>query len=365
MPESKYLIISGHDFRSKRKTSVHFIALELSKVGKTQFFSLGFSWISRLKKDPRLSLWNRSNKIENLNGVDCFLWKTHIHPINLRRRFLQGISEYWFEYYVKSCPRLLIDWIKNSEIIMLESGMAPIFFDLVKLINPQASIIYLCSDGLETIDCSPVIINNLKRVGPQFSRIRIPSKFLISEFPDCKNVVIIPHGMDPVSNSGVGFSPYGEKKTVVSVGQMLFDPSFFKIAAKIFPDFEFHIIGGGVLARHLSSHNIKVYDEMPYEETLRFLKYASAGVAAYDGEKVQAYLADTSLKLRQFAAFGLPAICPELIASGYLGRYGYQPGNEASIACATRKAIESGPLKPSTGLQWSQVVERLVDPQFI
>jgi 2-beta-glucuronyltransferase len=204
----------------------------------------------------------------------------------------------------------------------------------------------------------------LKSAGPKFSRIRIPSKFLASEFPGCENLAVIPHGMDPICIDTFHTSPYGKKKVVVSVGQMLFDPGFFKIASAAFPDLDFHIIGGGLSAKQLSSSNVVIHDEMPYQETLKFLKHASAGVAAYRGRKVHPYLADTSLKLRQFAAFGLPAICPTVILGGYSGRYGYLPDDEASIIDAVKTAIEAGPLEPVMGLGWSQVVEQLIDPNF-
>lgn len=42
MSEGRFLIVSGHDYRSKRKASLHFIADCLKRRGKVSFYSPGF-----------------------------------------------------------------------------------------------------------------------------------------------------------------------------------------------------------------------------------------------------------------------------------------------------------------------------------
>src|SRR5450759_4618353 len=86
----RILIISGHDFRSPRKASLHFIAQELAKTASVQFLSIGFSILSLIKGDPRSELAGRANVARNENGVECFLWKTLVHPFNTKVRSLRG-----------------------------------------------------------------------------------------------------------------------------------------------------------------------------------------------------------------------------------------------------------------------------------
>ena len=100
---------------------------------------------------------------------------------------------------------------------------------------------------------------------------------------------------------------------------MLFDREFFDIAAPLFPDVTFHVIGGGRAAEELKHANVKIYGEMPYEQTLGYIKHADFGIAPYTLEHGQDYLCDTSMKLMQYALFGIAAICPRVVV-GELSR---------------------------------------------
>jgi len=355
-------MISGHDFRSKRKANVHFIARELEMIGKTRFFSIGYSPISLIKREPRSSLWSRANKVEKFNGIDCFLWRTLWHPINLHRKWLLGLEKACFRSYAKKAPIVLQKWLKDSETIILESGMSVIFFDLIKEINPEAKIIYICSDALATIGCSDYLSEELCRVSPALDGIRIPSLKLASEFPLGTQLFYVPHGMDADNAAAITASPYESGVNLVSVGSMLFDPSFFEIAAKEFPHITFYVIGGGRKADKLSAPNIIVRGEMPYDETVAYLKYANAGIAPYIGEKVSTYLVDTSMKLMQFEAYGIPAICPYTAAGSKPYRFGYTPGSVDSIRMAINAALACGKFEGMNTLSWRAVTERILHP---
>src|SRR5262249_32625082 len=79
-----YLIVSGHDFRTENKANIHFIAREFARRATTRVFSLGYSLFSKIKNDPRAALWDRANAEERVEDVDCFLWRTLVHPVRLR-----------------------------------------------------------------------------------------------------------------------------------------------------------------------------------------------------------------------------------------------------------------------------------------
>lgn len=358
-------MISGHDYRTARKANVHFIARELEHRGPTRFFSIGFSLLSKVKEDPRISLWDKSNRVENYQGVDCFLWKTLLHPVNMRFSFLSGLLERpWFKGYVESAPEPLGQWIKEANIVLLESGMSVIFFGLVKKLNPGAKIIYLCSDALGTIGCAPFLSRELTRIIPFLDGIRIPSRCLAPEFQSSQCVYIVPHGMDALPSQQTPIqNPYSGGVNLVSVGSMLFDPGFFVIAAAAFSNITFHIIGGGRKASGLQASNIVVYGEMPYLKTLPYIKYADAGVAPYEGRKVAHYLADTSMKLMQYEAFGLPAICPKTAVGQHHSRFGYDPDDSQSVVEAIQKALAYGRFAGEAPLRWLDVVDRILDAQ--
>ena len=359
--QQSFLMISGHDYRSPRKANVHFIMRELAKLGHVRFFSLGFSRFSKIKKDPRLSLWDQANKVAVHEGVECYLWRSFLHPVNLRRAQLSFIEDLWFKSYANSAPKILDQWIKEATTIIIESGMGIILFEKIKKLNPDVKIIYRASDMLETIGCSGYLQKELQRGTPHFDKIALVSAKMSVEFPEHTKVSVIPHGLDiEILKSNVP-SPYPAGTHLVSVGSMLFDASFFEIASAAFPDITFHVIGAGQKAEALKTlPNVKVYDEMPFEDTLPYLKHAQAGIAPYEGDKVAPYLVDTSLKLMQFGALGLPAICPYVAAGNRPGRFGYEPGNKDSITAAINAALECGDFEREPVLSWEEVAQKIL-----
>lgn len=358
-PQQKYLLLSAHDYRSPRKAGIHFVASELAKMGPTRFFSLRYSFLSRYKHDPRLSLDDQANKIVNHQGVDCYLWKTLIHPIRIR-----PFESLMYHLYSFGFNAVLRRWIKESDVIILESGVAPIFFDLIKKLNPRAKILYRASDALDTIDAAAYIRNTFARVAKEIDTIVMPSKALADSMPSTHNLAFVPQGIDYSVNEKANPSPYGEGIHAVSVGSMLFDPQFFILAGKRFPHIHFHIIGSCQPRHPEYGENISVYGEMPFDKTLPYIKHATLGIAPYASVNLPAYLRDTSLKLTQYEFFGLPAICPHFIAADYPTRFGYDIGDENSIAQAISRALNPAqPLTKRTVLDWAQVTERMLAPK--
>jgi 2-beta-glucuronyltransferase len=143
---------------------------------------------------------------------------------------------------------------------------------------------------------------------------------------------------------------------------MLFDRSFFEFAAPAFPDITFHVIGAGIADKSGFPPNVRVYDEMPYEETLRYIKHARVGIAPYLAEAVPPYLTETSMKLMQYRFFGVPAVCPASVTGGADDRFGYEPGSASSIDDAIRRALASPRVASDQVLSWSEVTDRLIDP---
>ena len=358
-PQQKYLLLSAHDYRSPRKAGIHFVASELAKMGPTRFFSLRYSFLSRYKHDPRLSLDDQANKIVNHQGVDCYLWKTLIHPIRIR-----PFESLMYHLYSFGFNAVLRRWIKESDVIILESGVAPIFFDLIKKLNPRAKILYRASDALDTIDAADYIRNTFARIAKEIDTIVMPSKALADSMPSTHNLAFVPQGIDHSVNEKANPSPYGEGIHAVSVGSMLFDPQFFILAGKRFPHIHFHIIGSCQPRHPEYGENISVYGEMPFDKTLPYIKHATLGIAPYASVNLPAYLRDTSLKLTQYEFFGLPAICPHFIAADYPTRFGYDIGDENSIAQAISRALNPPqPLTKRTVLDWAQVTERMLAPK--
>jgi 2-beta-glucuronyltransferase len=361
----KFLVLSAHDYRSPRKASIHFITDELAKRGPTRFFSLRYSMLSRYTSDPRLSLDDQANRVGTHQGVECYLWKTVVHPFNTRRAWLRPAENMMYRWYSQGHNNVLRQWIKEATVILLESGVAPVFFDLIKRLNPTAKILYRASDSLEAINVAEYVNQAFARIASGINTIALPSKSLAESIPSSHNIVFVPHGIDHAVGEKADPSPYESEGThAVSVGSMLFDPSFFVLASKRFPQITFHVIGSGHPRHPDYGDNVIVYGEMPFAQTLRYIKHARIGIAPYSSTNLPAYLRDTSLKLIQYEFFKLPAICPTFIAADYPNRFGYEIGDGDSIENAINRALNPvQPLQSRRVLNWGEVTERILAPQ--
>lgn len=360
---SSYLIITRQDQRCSRRANIQFIAEQwVNRGAKVRMFSFAFSLLSRVKKDQRVELWDRANRIEQCEGVDCYLWRNFLHPVNLRKNALRPVEELLFKIYVAMLPRVLKQWIRESDFIMFESGFPNLLFPLCRKLNPSAKLVYMASDSLFTIDCAQTIIDAFDKMGPFIDFCIIPSPKLAEEMPKGTASYFVPHGLDKSILQHCDPSPYEGGVNIVSVGSMLFDDTFFTIAADAFPDITFHVIGGGGGAAKLSAPNIRVYDEMPFLQTIPYLKHANAGVAPYKGDKVAPFLVDTSMKLMQYGFLGTPAICPQTVVGNYPGRFGYIPGDKQSIIMAIKNALRQGHIPSIPALSWSDVADRIISP---
>lgn len=357
-----FLLLSAHDYRTPRRASIHFIAEELARRGPTRFFSLRYSRLSRWKHDIRLPLDASANAVVRHRGVDCYLWKTALHPFNTRRDWLRPLEDAMFRHYVASAPAILRQWMADADTIVFESGTAVVFAGLARRINPRAKLIYRASDGLSAIDSADYVARAFAQAAPAMDAIALVSPAMAAEVASRGNVYHVGHGMDPALAAQGDPSPFADGVHAVSVGSMLFDPGAIAVASRAFPQVRFHVIGSGRGREPGYGGNVTVYDEMPHALTLRYIKHARFGIAPYAAARLPAYLADSSLKLLQYDFFALPAICPHAIVGDYASRFGYAPGDPDSIVAAVRRALDAPRVRSRQPLDWGQTVDRLLDP---
>jgi 2-beta-glucuronyltransferase len=356
-------VLSAHDYRTPRRANIHFIADELAKRGHTRFFSLRYSALSRWKNDIRLPLDETANRVEQHNGVECFLWKTALHPFNTRRHRLRPLENMMFRWYARHPPPLLMAWLREAEVVIFESGTAVVFAELARKLNPSARLIYRASDSLSAIDSAHYVERAFARVAANLDAIALVSPAMAAEIDSRDNVYHVGHGIDPEIEQLADPSPYAAGLHAVAVGSMLFDPATIATASRAFPRVTFHVIGSGRGRMPDYGENVMVYGEMPHAQTLRYIKHASFGIAPYASDTLPAYLADSSLKLLQYDFFALPAICPHAIVGRYASRFGYTPGDAESIVTAIHAALRAPRVRSRECLGWPETVDRLLEPE--
>ena len=360
-----FTFITAHDYRTPRKASLHFIADELIKQNKTvNFFSMRYSLLSKRRPDSRHVIADKVNKLEVSNNVNCYFWKTPLHPVNTNRIYLRLAEAIAFRIYVMLTPKLVKKWLKNSDIIFLESGAPPIYLPMVKKLNPASKVIYIGSDELDAINVAQYVKNIVKKQSLDFDYIIVNSPQMVKDFADNAKLFYVPHGIDKnVANYGDP-NPYDQSKTnAVSIGSMLFDLSLVIKTAELFPKIQFHIIGSGQDPSVFSRFdNIIFYDEMPYVDTIKYIKHANFGIAPYLHDEVPSSLADTSMKLQQYTYFGIPAVCPNTVVGHKPHRFGYNPKDDHSIKNAINLALEAGKKHDYDVLDWGEVTQRILEP---
>jgi 2-beta-glucuronyltransferase len=359
------LLSACHDYRTAKRASIHHIADGLIRAGcDVSFVSTRFSFLSKWTDDSRISLSHKANLVETVNGVRCFLWRTPLHPFHSDNLILDATMRAAYVLYSNWPSETFDEMCSNADAIVIESSVAAIYLRRLRRINSEAKIIYYATDQLDTIGAHPFVQQRLEDDSALVTHFSLRSSTMIDHFRWAEGRLFrAEFGVDEGQYSNVGPSPYVPgRKTLISVGSMLFDETFFAIAGKLFPDVQFHVIGCGTTFQ--GPPNVRVYPEMKFKDTLAYIKHAAVGIAPYRSAPGAEYLAESSLKLAQYEYFGLPALCPTFAVGRAPSRFGYEPGNEESIRAAVVAALAAaGAVKPRKFLSWTEVALRVLDPE--
>jgi 2-beta-glucuronyltransferase len=365
LPGSKNVVFVSavHDFRTLRRGSIQALASAMAKMGHAvTFVSVRFSLLSLIKGDSRSFLWRKANTPELVNGVVCHLWFTFIHPFQSKNRFFELLFRPHYSLHKRLKNRFVDRCFRNADFIVIESGQGILFAGRARRLNPSAKIIYRASDKLSTIGASEILQAELEKNADIFDWFCLLSADMADEFAWAREKTFcVPLGIDPEDYRNNGPNPYVAPINAVTVGSMLFDPSFFQTAAVLFPAIQFHLIGCGV--EFDAPQNVRLYDEMAFKDTLRYIEHASFGIAPYRDTKGADYLATSSLKLKQYEYMGIPAVCPVFAVGQSRNRFGYAPADKPSIECAINEALNSAFVAVPAPLSWKDLAVRLLDPQ--
>jgi 2-beta-glucuronyltransferase len=354
-----------HDYRTAKRASIQQVADGLVSAGyDVSFISTRFSRLSKITGDSRIFLWDKANQVETVNGIRCYLWRTMVHPFQSSNALLNAAMARLYPLYAEMPDRQFDAFIRDADYVVLESSVAAIFMRRIKRINPAIQIIYYATDRLDTVGAHPFIRERLEADEALIHHVCLRSPKMLSDFQWAKGKLYrAEFGIEPNDFANIGSSPYpAGKRTAVSVGSMLFDPTFFQLVAPQYPDVDFHVIGCG--STFDTPANVHVHAEMKFVNTLPYVKHATIGIAPYRWAPGVEYLAESSLKMAQYEYFALPAVCPTFAAGGVTSRFGYTPEDATSIGAATEAALAAaGSVTPRTFLTWKDVADRVINPQ--
>ena len=309
--------ISAHVFAPQiRKTSVHFIASEFAALGhNVNFISVGYSWLRKIKNCPRYAAITPSqrNRFELIKrNLRAGVYVAPLHAFSSKNPLIDRFSSVTFSVYGSHFPEFARDSIKNSDLIVIETGTPIAFFDLCKTLSRTAKIIYLCRDHMPSIQASSYLQKLEKRVIAESDSVCVHSQRLAEQLPAAGRITVVPQAIDPEPFQAAAKSPYPcGTLNAVSAGDMLLDRQVIAQLASAAPEVCFHVFGANWHSPRPS--NLVIHGEVGFEQLAAYIKHADFGIAAYSASENDQYLAESSLKLLQYAHCQLPVILPDTI----------------------------------------------------
>src|SRR5262249_33203642 len=142
------------------------------------------------------------------------------------------------------------------------------------------------------------------------------------------------------------------------IGNNYFDHDFLEVASRLYPDWHFHVLGP--ITPSVTRPNVRWHGELPFAETIPFLKHAKVGLLNFSYTPGAESFTD-SLKMIQYTYCGLPVVAPEFLNSQRRHVFHYKPADEASIRAACDAAISynRSAVDRAQTLTWTDLSYRL------
>jgi 2-beta-glucuronyltransferase len=370
MQGKRIVILTSHVFLDGyRKASIHFVAHNWAATGNEVFFTtVGHSAFSRFKQKKRLEALrqeqdNRYVAVEP--GLHAGAYLPLIHAFSTPSSIVNSLAQPLFAFYGGRLPDVVADRIRQADLVVIESGTPIAFFALVRKLNPRARTLYFCRDLLQSVGAAPYLCELEKREISLFDSVCVPSRKLGEMLPPGGQVTFVPQGIDRDVFDGADVSPYAEgSRNAVAVGDMLFDRHATEQMAFAAPEVTFHLFGikwsGEVPA------NVNVHGEQSFETVAAYIRHADVGLAPYRVNSDEVYLAESSLKLLQYAYCMLPVVLPDLIPVGRGNEVTYRIGVENDWRDIMDRALSMPRMKGFRAgiLSWEDVARRTLATAF-
>jgi len=361
----RVVLVSGHYLQSRRKAGFHWIAGSFHDVGAdVLFLTAPISWLSWLRSDHRFQypVRREANRILRIDERLCsYVWMTPWHPANLRSRVLNRLAGPLFSRYSRFDLGEAEPMIRSADVVIFESTPAILLFPRFRELAPNARFIYRVSDDLGLLRNHPRVLAAEAEFAPAFDLVSVPCAYLKQRFSGLSNVQLHAHGISTDVFDAATVNPYepSDRPNVLFVGNSHFDHGFLEIAARLRPDLMFHVIGP--IPGLPQAPNICAYGEMPFDQTVPYVRFADVGLQTVRYRPGIESMTD-SLKVIQYTYCRLPIIAPTFIASDRRHFFHYEPGDDASIAQALRDAaaFDRSAVDRSGIMSWDQVRDALI-----
>jgi 2-beta-glucuronyltransferase len=359
------ILVTGHYFNSKRKAGFHWLADSLWRQGwEVIFLTAAISWLSVIRRDYRLAypVLKEANQLLQIEpGLYSYVWFTPWHPANLRLDFLNDLSGDIFCRYSQLPLGEVEPFVRDADLIFFESTPAILLFEKFKTLNQKAKYIYRVSDDLRLLRNHPLVLETEQEIAPKFDLISVPSQSIYEIFQGLPNLEIHWHGIRKDLFDKDYTNPYllDKKLNLVFVGNSYFDRNFLQIASQTFPNWNFHIIGP--IPNLPQRNNIIAYGELPFEQTIPYLKYADIGLQTLSYSPGVDSFSD-SLKIIQYTYCKLPIIAPIYLKSSRDHIFYYFADSQETIKKALIEAANynHNQIVIDNIYSWDEMIEKFI-----
>jgi 2-beta-glucuronyltransferase len=337
----RVILVTAHYLESRNKAGFHWLADAFWRGGwDVTFFTESLSWLSWLRRDYRFGYPVRAeaNRLFQVRErLASFVWLTHWHPVNLRLGILNRLSKPWFATYGKLPLHGMEEPIAHADLFVFDSTHGLQLFERCKQLNPQARFVYRVSDDLPLTRNHPVLLETETRILPRFDMVSVPSPHMLKRFSHLPHAVLHKHALRKDLFDAPHPSPYqGPGPHVVFVGRGYFDHDFVRRAARLFPDWRFHVIGR--IADVPAAQNIIAYGERHFLDIIPYLQHADVGLQTLTYQPGAECFTD-SLKMHQYTYCRLPIVAPRFLQNDRPHVFYYEPGDDISIRQALEAAV--------------------------
>lgn len=343
---TKVTLVTGHYWGSKRRAGFHHLAQAYHKLGfEVLFFTAPVSYMLKLKGDYRFEYdlgKEAGSVIQKEKNLYSYVHFTPWHVANLRLRLLNTLSGPFLPLYSKYSFSNAEKFIEESDLIIFESSPGLYLFQRFKQLNRKARFAYRVSDDLRLLNVHPGLIKLEETILPDFDLVSVPSSYiyniLAAHAPT--KLQLDYHGINKEVYDEAHPNPYAgnNKVNLVFIGNDYFDLSFLDVASGACKDYLFHIIGP--IANLPEKDNVIVYGEMPFKDTIPYVKHADAGLHTLTYKPGAESFTD-SLKVLQYSYCKLPVLAPDFLKTSRKNTFCYTPGDKESITRAIEQAIKS------------------------
>lgn len=363
-------LISGHCIWSKRKAGFHWLAEAFSNHSWNVFFiTTPIRYTAWLTKDHRSQYFNLKDVNKPVFVNDRFItyiYMTFFNPLVTKYSLINKIFLPFSRIYGKYIPKMMVELIKKSDVIIFESAECLLLFDKIHRIKPDAKFIYRVSDLLEVNHVPQLIIDYEKKITPRFDLISVPSEYINKKFCHLLKVKLHYHGINKEMFDKIGLKPieYTKyEKNIVFIGTTHFDYDFIKTAAESFPHWGFHIIGP--IAKMGESPNLLFYGEMPFATIVPYIQHADVGLQNLISDQGLASFSD-SLKVLQYTYCKLPIVAPVGLRSLRKNIIYYVPGDGDSVRTALERAggFDRESIDSSNIYSWEELADLLIEEVY-